>query len=49
MITHRRVGIVRPNPRYANIADVNDVPHSVRAAVSDPAWHTAMLDEVQAL
>ena len=49
MITRRRAGIVRPNPRYANIADVDDVPRSVRAAVSDPAWHAAMLDEVRAL
>jgi len=49
MITRRRAGIVRPNPRYANIADVDDVPRSIRAAVSNPAWLAAMLNEVQAL
>lgn len=49
MITRRKAGISQPNPRYANIADVDDMPRTVRAALRDPAWHAAMQDEFHAL
>lgn len=49
MVTRRKAGISQPNPRYANIADVDDVLRTVRAALRDPAWRAAMQDEFDAL
>ena len=41
--------MVKPNPRYANIAEVDTVPCSVRAALRDPEWFAAMQEEFKAL
>jgi len=49
MVTRRKAGIVKPNPRYTNIATVDDVPRSVRSALRDPAWFQAMQEEFDAL
>lgn len=49
MLTRRKAGIVQPNPRYANVAMVDDVPRTVRAALRDPAWFAAMQEEYSAL
>ena len=49
MVTRRKAGVVKPNPRYANTAEVDDVPCIVRAALRDPAWFAAMQDEFRAL
>ena len=49
MVTRRKAGIVKPNPRYANIATVDDMPRSVRSALRDPAWFQAMQEEFDAL
>jgi hypothetical protein len=46
------VGTFKPNPRYANIAAVNDpppVPSSIRTALRDDGWRKAMQDEHDAL
>lgn len=49
MLTRRKDGIVQPNPRYANTAQVDDAPRMVRAALGDPAWYAAMQDEYRAV
>jgi len=49
MVTRFKAGIVRPNPRYANVATTDQVPRTVRAALRDPAWLAAMQDEYRAL
>jgi len=49
MLTRRKARVVKPNPRYANTAEVDDVPRTVRAALCDLAWFAAMEDEFQAL
>jgi hypothetical protein len=53
MITRAKHGIFRPNPKYANVATtpppISPIPKSVRAALRDPLWLTAMQDEYRAL
>jgi hypothetical protein len=52
MVTHSRIGHVRPNPRYALAADTStpaDVPSSVCMALQDPEWRDAMRAEFDAL
>ena len=39
MVTRAKVGIVKPNPKYAFVAPVlSPVPSSVRVALRDPNW-----------
>lgn len=49
MITRRKDGIVQPNPLYANIANTDDVPRTIRTALCNPAWFTVMEDEYHTL
>jgi hypothetical protein len=52
MVTRARVGVFKPNPRYANVATVPEpppVPSSIRAALRDDGWHQAMKAEHDAL
>ena len=51
MVTRARDGIFQPNPRYANLQAivVSPIPTSVRAALRDPNWRTAMQNEYDAL
>lgn len=52
MITRARDGIHLPNPKYANVVaptSPSPPPSSVRAALRDPAWRTAMQEEFDAL
>ena len=49
MLTRRKAGVIKPNPRYANLAMADDVPCSVCAALHDPAWIQAMQEEYDAL
>ena len=52
MITRAQNGIFRPNPKYANVAttqDISPIPKSVRTALRDPSWLTAMQEEYRAL
>ena len=50
MVTRAKVGIVKPNPKYAFVAPVlSPVPSSVRVALRDPNWRAAMQQEFDAL
>uniref|UniRef100_A0ACD5Y5G8 Uncharacterized protein n=1 Tax=Avena sativa TaxID=4498 RepID=A0ACD5Y5G8_AVESA len=52
MLTRGKHGIFRPNPKYAHIATtttISPVPKSVRTALRDPVWLTAMQEEFRAL
>jgi histone deacetylase 1/2 len=56
MITRAQDGIFKPNPRYAQLAsttapsaDISPLPSSVRTAVKDPNWLSAMQEEFAAL
>ena len=50
MITCGRVGTVVPNRRYLNNAAIEaSIPLSVRAALRDPEWNSAMRDEYDSL
>ena len=52
MITRRKHGIVKPNPRYATVAtttNISPIPSSVHAALRDANWLAAMQDEYAAL
>jgi hypothetical protein len=51
MSTRARHGIVKPNPRYANLAmtPLSPIPSSVREALRDPHWRAAMQEEFEAL
>lgn len=48
MTTRARVGIVKPNPRYAMVAvkSVYPEPKSIKAALQDPGWKNAMQVEI---
>jgi hypothetical protein len=48
MVTRSRSGIFKPNPRYANVATVPElpaVPTSIHAALCDTSWRQAMQEE----
>uniref|UniRef100_A0A2N9GS34 Reverse transcriptase Ty1/copia-type domain-containing protein n=1 Tax=Fagus sylvatica TaxID=28930 RepID=A0A2N9GS34_FAGSY len=52
MTTRSRVGIVKPNPKYALSVITPSTPpepKSVKVALRDPSWHAAMKDEMHAL
>ena len=49
MVTRRKAGVVKPNPRYANIAEVDTVPCSIRAVLCDLEWFAAMQEDFKAL
>jgi hypothetical protein len=52
MTTRSKIGIVKPNPKYALsvVSPSTPVePKNVKAAIRDPGWHAAMIDEMQAL
>jgi hypothetical protein len=54
MVTHSKVGVFQPNPKYAmgttaTGAPLSTVPKSVRAALANPNWHTAMQLEYDTL
>jgi hypothetical protein len=59
MMTRARTGIVKPNPQYAVTTDqaspspasatTSPLPTSVRTALRDPNWHSAMEQEFHAL
>jgi hypothetical protein len=51
MITRARAGIHKPNPKYALAASgpLSPVPRSVRSALKDVNWYTAMKAEYDAL
>lgn len=52
MITRSKVGIHKPNPKYANLHDLTPIPKepkTVRSAFTNPVWSQAMLDELQVL
>ena len=56
MVTRAQAGIFKPNPRYAHVssttpssADVSPLPRSVRTAVKDPNWLSAMQEEFATL
>uniref|UniRef100_A0A2N9EXT0 Uncharacterized protein n=1 Tax=Fagus sylvatica TaxID=28930 RepID=A0A2N9EXT0_FAGSY len=52
MTTRSRLGIIKPNPKYA-LAVVSPPtpaePKTVKSALHDPGWRAAMNDEMQAL
>jgi hypothetical protein len=51
MVTRAKLGIRKPNPKYASIAttSVSPIPTSVREALRDPHWRAAMNDEIAAI
>jgi hypothetical protein len=52
MITRAQKGIFRPNPKYTHLATdttVSPIPKTVRTALRDPLWLTAMQEEYRAL
>ena len=49
MVTRRKAGVVKTNPRYASVAEVDTVPCSVRTVLRDPNWFAAMQEEFKAL
>ena len=52
MTTHSKIGIVKPNPKYALsvVSPSTPIePKYVKVAIRDPSWHVAMIDEMQAL
>jgi hypothetical protein len=53
MLTRAQRGIFKPNPKYANLATasspISPIPKSVRTALRDSSWLTAMQDEYRAL
>jgi hypothetical protein len=59
MMTRARTGIVKPNPQYAVTTDqaspspasatTSPLPTSVRTALRDPNWHSAMEQKFHAL
>ena len=51
MLTRARHGIFQPNPKYANLhaTTISPIPTSVRAALNDPNWRSAMQSEFDAL
>jgi hypothetical protein len=53
MVTRAQHGIFKPNPKYANVAtippSISPIPKSVRTALRDQSWLTAMQDEYRAL
>jgi hypothetical protein len=53
MVTRAQRGIFKPNPKYANVVttppSISPIPTSVRTALRDPSWLTAMQDEYKAL
>jgi hypothetical protein len=51
MVTRAKLGIRKPNAKYASIAttSVSPIPTSVREALRDPHWRAAMNDEIAAI
>jgi histone deacetylase 1/2 len=53
MVTRAQRGIFKPNPKYAHLATntnpISPIPKSVRTALRDPSWLTAMQEEYRAL
>jgi hypothetical protein len=53
MVTRAQRGTFKPNPKYAHLAttppSVSPIPKTVRTALHDPSWLTAMQDEYRAL
>ncbi|XP_040996064.1 uncharacterized mitochondrial protein AtMg00820-like [Juglans microcarpa x Juglans regia] len=52
MVTCSRVGIHKPNPKYANLHALVDLPQEPKTILSDlnhRGWNKAMQDETQAL
>ncbi|KAJ9558252.1 hypothetical protein OSB04_012866 [Centaurea solstitialis] len=52
MTTRSKMGITKPNPRYAltsSTVPVSPIPKSHLFALTDPNWKAAMLDEYEAL
>ncbi|KAI3667441.1 hypothetical protein L6452_42499 [Arctium lappa] len=52
MTTRSKMGITKPNPRYAltsSTLPISPIPTSHLSALSDPNWKAVMLDEYEAL
>uniref|UniRef100_A0ACD5V1F3 Uncharacterized protein n=1 Tax=Avena sativa TaxID=4498 RepID=A0ACD5V1F3_AVESA len=52
MITRSKNGIFQPNPKYAHLtttSSISPIPKTVRTALHDPVWLTAMQEEFGAL
>lgn len=52
MTTRSRVGIVKPNPKYALTTIISDIPRApttTKNALQHPGWYAAMLEEIKAL
>jgi hypothetical protein len=52
MTTRSRVGIVKPNPKYAlSVITPSTLPEpkSIKVALHDPGWHAAIKDKMHAL
>lgn len=52
MVTRGINGIFQPNPKYAlqaHATTISPIPKSVRTALRDPFWLTAMQEEYRAL
>ncbi|PKI41856.1 hypothetical protein CRG98_037761 [Punica granatum] len=48
MVTQSQAGVIKLNPKYANIA-VSSLPHTVKFALKHPGWKSAMLEGLDAL
>ena len=45
MVTRARVGITRPNPRYAgHVSTISPLPRSLGDVFRDPNWQNSMCD-----
>ena len=52
MVTRSQLGIHKPNPKYALIVAMPDIPKepsTVKSALNHVGWHAAMQDELAAL
>jgi hypothetical protein len=51
MVTHSKIGIIKPNPRYAllSLIDIPQEPKIIKAALQHEGWTAAMKEELTAL